>query len=200
VIAPAVRTTPPGQQLTRSSEGARVVAKSKLPFDPPQFPVPEQLRRSAEALRRHVRSLQPSPRFAAEGKLRAVEQERRRWRAEIEQALGPRWRDDPEWAREDQHWSEYCALLRAEIEDLRQQASKKPVQSQPQPKPKHAGGQSPKLTDEEISRLQAAYDAAQAKEKRKQSAVFKELRLLLPKHKRTISDRTLRRDIIESRS
>jgi hypothetical protein len=191
------------------------VAKFKPPPDLTQFleqlrqQPPERLREllqgprsteEADALNRQLRCLQPSPYVAAELALRHAEQEWRRWRAQIEQALGPRSRDNPERAREDQHWSEHCDLLRAEIAHLRQQASRKPVQSSSQPKPKHAGGQSPKLTTEEISRLQATYDVAQAKERRKQSVVFEELRKLLPKHKRTISDRSLRRHIIESRS
>jgi hypothetical protein len=189
------------------------VAKFKPPPDLTQFleqlrqQPPERLREllqgprsteEADALNRQLRCLQPSPYVAAELALRRAEQEWRRWRAQIEQALGPRWRDDPEWAREDRHWSEHCALLRAEIAHLRQQVSSKKPQA-PKPK-KRTGGRSPMLTAEEISRLQAAYDAAQAKENRKQSVVFQELRKLLPKHKRTIKDRTLRRYIIESRS
>ena len=98
--------------------------------------------------------------------------------------------------RLDQHWSNHLAQLRAALAYLREALKKSQA---PKPK-KHAGGQSPKLTTEEIAHLRAAYDAAQANEKRKQSVVFEELRKLLPKHKRTISDRTLRRYIIELRS
>ncbi len=195
----------------------------KPPLDLAQFL--EQLRQQSERLRerlpkadalnRQLRSLQPSPYVAAELALRRAEQEWRRWRAQTEQALGPRWRDDPQWAREDQHWSKHLALLRAEIAHRRQQASKKPEQSQPQPEPKpadrpspiqsqpqprkakHAGGHPPILTPDEIARLQAKYQALTAQpERRKQPVIFEKLRELLPKNKRDISDSTLRRHIV----
>ena len=81
--------------------------------------------------------------------------------------------------------------LRAQL-PAQLRAAKKTAQP-PAPKPKHAGGNLPKLTKDEIDLLQAAYSAAQAKEKRKRSIVFQDLRQLLPKAKRGISDRTLRR-------
>jgi len=53
---------------------------------------------------------------------------------------------------------------------------------------------------EEIVLLRAHYDELQARGKRKQSIVFKELRTLLPKSKRSISDRQLRYYVVTLRN
>jgi hypothetical protein len=69
----------------------------------------------------------------------------------------------------------------------------------PRGKRKHAGGAPPKLTPEEVALLRATYREAEPAIRRrecKQSDVFDDLRELLPKNKRGISDPTLRRLII----
>ena len=181
------------------------MAKLKPPSDLTQFleqlreQPPERLRELLQGSRLTdplLRGPQLPPHVAAEWKLRGAEQEQCRWQEQVEEALGPSWRDDPDMAQADQHWAEHLAQLRATLTYLRG-VLKKPQASKPK---KHAGGQSPKLTNEEILRLRAAYDTAQAKEKRKQSIVFKEIKKLLPKHKQTIKDRTLRHYLITLRS
>ena len=114
----------------------------------------------------------------------------RHWQKQVEKAVGPGWRKDPQWAGADQQWREHLDQLRP-TEDLCERAAKK-MPSSLIPRRKRAGGRGPILTEQEIDLLRTAYDAAQAKEKRKQEVVFKELRRLLPKRKQSISDRTLR--------
>ena len=69
-----------------------------------------------------------------------------------------------------------------------------PLRPEPSPEPKKTGGRRRKLTDDEIARLQAAYEAAyRDNPKRKQSDVFNDLRNLL---RREVSDTTLRDRIV----
>jgi hypothetical protein len=184
------------------------VAKFKPPSDLTQFreqlrqQPPERLRELLQGARltdSRLRGPQLPSHVAAEWKLRAVEQEWRCWREQVEEARGPSWRDDPDMAQADQHWAEFFAQLRATLAHLRlQAASKKPAQSQSQPKPKHAGGQPSILTPDEIVLLQTEYQAIIAQPKnQKQPEIFEALRKLLPKHKRHISPSTLRRLIVQ---
>jgi len=87
--------------------------------------------------------------------------------------------------------------LRQLAEALRGTTTSQPSESRQEPRPKPVGGHPFTLTDDEKARLQAFYLAnPPLRGKRKQSDVFKEMRLLLPKGKRDISDRTLYRVIV----
>jgi hypothetical protein len=108
---------------------------------------------------------------------------------------------------EAERWREH-PLVRRDQERLRQLAEvlrRAPPLPAPTAKPKRrrAGGRPPSLTDEEIARLRAAYRAAEPavrKRERKQIDVFEsDLRPLLPKKKRGISNTTLRNCIVRSR-
>jgi hypothetical protein len=150
-------------------EGARVVPKDTLSPGLKQFL--DQLRQQPPE---HMQS--------------HIQRAWRHWQKQVEEAVGPGWRKDPEWAGADQRWREH----------LDQQPATKTAQLLV-PKRKHPGGKGPILTEQEIELLRGAYDAAQAKQKRPQVIVFKELRRLLPKRKQSISDRTLRFYIITQR-
>ena len=104
----------------------------------------------------------------------------RHWQKQVEKAVGPGWRKDPEWAGADQRWR-----------DLDQeQAAKKPARSRA---PKHAGGNSQILTNEEIAALQIAYEKERAKAKPKSVALIDAAKRVLPKNKQQrIKPRTLR--------
>jgi hypothetical protein len=101
-----------------------------------------------------------------------------------------------------ERWSEH-PLAREPQKNLRQLAAAlrqvSPLKP-PTPKRKHGGGPKPKLTADEVARLQAAYWADPPRRgKRKQSDVFTALRKLLPKDKRDIGDSTLRSHIVRPR-
>jgi hypothetical protein len=116
-----------------------------------------------------------------------------------------RWREHPSVRKIKERvdrWREH-PLMRRDQERLRQLAEARrqaPPSQAPTLKRKHGGGPKPKLTADEVARLQAAYWANPPRRgKRKQSDAFTALRKLLPKDKRDVGDSTLRSHIVRPR-
>jgi hypothetical protein len=201
-------------------KGAAPKPQSPKPQSPkPQSPKPQSFadlqRQISEEGRRYERLRQPLPpeavarlkaperaqHIVAARNLRRAERQWHEWQEHAREARGPGWRKDPDLALSAQHWREHLAQLCGTLDYyLRARAAQQAPTKPRLPEHKHAGGNPQILTDEEIVRLRDAYDEARAKGKRKQADVFKDLRLLLPKRKRSISDRQLRHHIVTTRN